>query len=441
MSPLLQAPIVPALARLAAPGIALALIQTAVSVADTHFIGRLGTDALAGLALVFPMVMLLQMTSAGAMGGGVSSAVARAFGAGHPDAARKLVAHAFVIALGGGLAFTLLLLGAARGLYNLLGGRGEALEQAITYSGVLFGGAVLVWTANTLASLLRGSGNTLAPALAFAGTALLQIPLSGALTLGWEPFPRLGIAGAATAALISFGAASLALAVWLWRSALRPHRAHLRLEGRLFREILRVGAISSVSALQTVLTAVILTGFVARFGTAALAGYGVGVRLELLQIPIVFAIGQALVVMVGINIGAGRGARAKRIAWTGTAAAALVCLVIGGSVAIFPSLWIRIFSDDPAVLEIGSLYMRIVAPLYPLFGAGMALYFASQGAGRMLLPVLAGTARLALVVAGGALVMRFGGPLAVLFAVIALGLSVFGGLTSYTVFKARWTRD
>ena len=440
MSALLNGPIMPTLARLAAPGIALALFQTAVSVADTHFIGRLGTESLAGLALVFPMLMLLQMTSAGAMGGGVSSAVARALGAGNPDAARKLVAHALVIALGGGLAFTVLLLGFGHGLYGLLGGRGEALGQALAYSQVIFGGAVLVWIANTLASLLRGSGNTLAPALAFAGTALVQIPLSGALTLGWGPFPRYGISGAATAYLIAFGLSSFVMAVLVWRSALRPQRAHLQLEGRLFREILRVGAISSLSSLQTVLTAVILTGFVARFGTAALAGYGVGVRLELLQIPIVFAIAQALVVMVGTNVGAGRGARAKRIAWIGTGAAAAVCLAVGWSVAIYPPLWIQIFSDDPAVIEIGSLYMRVVAPFYPLFGAGLALYFASQGAGQMLMPMLANTARLVLVAAAGAVIMHFAGPLWALFAVIALGLAVVGGLTGYVVFKANWVR-
>jgi putative MATE family efflux protein len=441
MSPLLTAPIIPTLARLAAPGIALALFQTAVSVADTYYVGRLGTEALAGLALVFPMLMLLQMTSAGAMGGGVSSAVARALGAGNRDAARKLVAHALIIGLGGGLAFTVLLLGFGRGLYGLLGGRGGALVQALAYSQVVFAGAVLVWIANTLASLLRGSGNTLAPALAFAGTALVQIPLSGALTLGWGPFPRLGITGAAIAYVCAFGLASLAMAVLVWRSALRPHRAHLRLEGRLFREILRVGAISSVSAMQTVLTAVILTGFVARFGTAALAGYGVGVRLELLQVPIVFAIAQALVVMVGTNIGAGHAERAKKIAWTGTAAAALVCLLIGWSVAAYPPLWIHIFSDDADVIEIGSLYMRIVAPFYPLFGAGLALYFASQGAGQMLMPMLANTARLVLVAAGGALVMHLGGPLWALFAVIALGLAVVGGLTGLVVYKARWGRN
>ena len=441
MSPLLHAPIAPTLARLAAPGIVLALFQTAVSVADTYFVGRLGTESLAGLALVFPMVMLLQMASAGAMGGGVSSAVARALGAGSHDAARELVVHALVIAVGAGLAFTLLLLGLGRGLYGLLGGRGAALEHALSYSQVLFGGAVLVWIANTLASLLRGSGNTLAPAVALAGAAVVQIPLSGALTLGWGPFPRWGITGTAASYVVAFGLASLAMAVRVWNGTLRPRRAHWRLEWRLFSDILRVGAVSSISALQTVLTAVILTGFVARFGTAALAGYGVGVRLELLQVPIVFAIGQALVVMVGTNIGAGQAARAKHIAWTGTAAAMLVCLAIGWTVAAYPPLWIRIFSDDAAVLEIGSLYMRVVAPLYPLFGAGVALYFASQGSGQVLMPVLAGTTRLLLVAAGGVLVMQLGGPLGALFGVIALGLGVFGGLTGYAVYKARWARS
>ncbi|MDH3320318.1 MAG: MATE family efflux transporter [Betaproteobacteria bacterium] len=435
---LLEGRILPTLARLAAPGALLALFQTAVSIADTYFVGRLGTAALAGLALVFPLVMLLQMLSAGAMGGGVSSALARALGAGREDAAKCIVAHALVIALGGGLAFTLLLLGFGDALYGLLGGEGAALAQALEYSHVLFAGAVAVWLANTLASVLRGSGNTLAPAVALAAAALVQIPLSGALTLGWGPLPRLGIAGAALAYVTAFLVASLIMGASVWRGGLRPQRAHWHLEWRVFREILRVGAASSLGALQTVLTAVVLTGFVGSFGTAALAGYGVGVRLELLQIPLVFAIGQALVVMVGTNVGAGRGAHAKRIAWTGTAVAAGISLAIGFAVAVFPGAWIRIFSDDAAVLATGSQYLRIVAPFYVLFGAGMALYFASQGAGRMLLPVLAGTVRLVFVLAAGALVVALDGPLAAVFAVIAGGIVLFGGLIIAAVRAGRW---
>ena len=428
----------PALLRLSAPGILLVVFQSMVSIGDTYFVGRLGTAPLAGLALVFPLIMLLQMTSAGAMGGGVSSALARALGARDESSARRLVTHALAIALGAGLAFTGLLLALGEVLYALLGGKGEALAQALTYSHVLFAGAVFVWLANTLASVLRGSGNTLTPAIALAAAATVQIPLSGALTLGWGAFPRLGIAGAALAYALAFLVSSVIMGTVVWRGALRPRRADWAFEARHLREILRVGAVSSLGALQTVLTAVILTGFVGSFGTAALAGYGVGVRLELLQIPLVFAIGQALVVMVGTNIGAGRGAHAKRIAWTGTALAAGISLAIGAFVAVYPGAWIRIFSDDPAVLATGSAYLRVVAPFYALFGAGMALYFASQGAGRMVLPVLAGTARLVVVVAGGALVVVGAGPLTAVFAVIAGGIVLFGGLILAAVHYARW---
>ncbi len=437
---LLEAPILPTVARLAAPGLVLALFQTASSIADTHFVGRLGTDALAGLALVFPLLMLLQMTSAGAMGGGVSAAVARALGAGNEAAARNLVAQALAIGLAAGLTFTLLMLALGPALYALLGGSGAALAQALVYSNVLFASAVLVWLANTLASVLRGSGNTLVPALALAGVVLVQIPLSGALTLGRGPFPPLGIAGAALAYGIAFGIASFGMAAYLWSSALWPRGADWRLAWRPLRDILRVGAVSSVAALQTVLTAVILTGFVGGFGTAALAGYGVGVRLELLQVPIVFAIGQALVVLVGTHLGAGRLARAKQIAWTGTALAMAVSGAIALCVALRPTAWVGIFSGDPAVLEAGSLYLRIVAPCYPLFAGGMALYFASQGAGRVLLPMLSGTARFAIVVAGGILVVKLAAPLGALFAVIAGGLTLLGALTGLAVYKTAWAR-
>jgi Na+-driven multidrug efflux pump len=226
----------------------------------------------------------------------------------------------------------------------------------------------------------------------------------------------------------------MALIVFRASSALAPRREDWRLERRLFREILRVGAISSVNALQTVVTAVIVTGFIGRHGAAALAGYGVGLRLEMLQIPLVFAVGQALVVLVGTHIGAGRAERAKQIAWVGAGLAASVSLAIGVTVSIFPLAWVGLFSADPAVLEAGSSYLRTVAPFYPLLAVGIALYFASQGAGRVLRPVLAGTVRLALVIAGGALAVSLQG----VFIVIAAAMITFGVLTMWFVHSTKW---
>src|SRR5690242_2908154 len=407
-----------------------------VSVGDTYFIGRLGTAPLAGLALVFPLVMLLQMTSAGAMGGGVSSAIARALGAGDAARARRLVVHALIIAAGMAAAFTILVLALAHPLYRLLGGKGESLANALAYSNIIFAGAVTVWVANTLSSILRGSGNMLVPALALIVAACVQVPLSGSLVLGLGPMPRLGIAGAAVAYVTAFGLAALPMAFAVFRraSALRPRAADLVLEGRLFGDILRVGGLSSLNSMQTVLTAVVLTGFVGRFGPAALAGYGVGVRLELLQIPLVFAVGQALVVLVGTHIGAGDTARAKTIAWAGTALAAAICLVIGAFAALFPLAWVGNFSADPAVLDAGSRYLRIVAPFYPLLGVSIALYFASQGAGRMFWPVLAGTSRLVVVIIGGAVAASLAG----IFGFVAAGILVHAALMAWIVTRARW---
>jgi len=408
----------------------LVLFQSMVSVGDTYFVGRLGTEPLAALALVFPLIMLLQMTSAGAMGGGVSSAIARALGSGKAAAARKLVVHALVIAVAMGVGFTALILLLGESIYHLLGGRGETLGNALRYSNIVFGGAIAVWVANTLSSVLRGSGNMHTPAFTLISAAVVHLPLSATLV------GRIGIAGAGIAYVTTFGIAGLVMAAIVFRrsSALRPHREDWTLEWRLFREILRVGAISMLSSAQTVLTAVIITGFVGRYGAAALAGYGVGLRLELLQIPLVFAVGQALVVLVGTHVGAGRPERAKEIAWVGAALAASISLAIGATVWAFPLAWVGLFSTDAAVLNAGTQYLRTVAPFYPFLAVGIALYFASQGAGDVLRPMLAGTARLALVIAGGLVIVSLQG----VFAVIAAAMIAFGALTMWFVARARW---
>ena len=427
---LLAAPIVPTLLRLSAPGVLLVLFQSMVSVGDTYFVGRLGTEPLAALALVFPLIMLLQMTSAGAMGGGVSSAIARALGSGSPARARRLVVHALVIALCMGVGFTVTILVFGPWMYQLLGGRGETLGHALRYSDIVFGGAIAVWIANTLSSVLRGSGNMLTPALALIGAAMIHLPLSAMLVA------RIGIAGAGIAYVTTFSIAALLMGAIVFRpaSALRPHRNDWRLERALFREILRVGGISMLSAVQTVLTAVIITGFVGRYGAAALAGYGVGLRLELLQIPLVFAVGQALVVLVGTHIGAGHAPRARQIAWTGAVLAACISLAIGIAASVFPLAWVGLFSADAAVLESGSQYLRTVAPFFPFLAAGIALYFASQGAGRVLRPMLAGTVRLVMVIIGGFLVVSLQG----VFIVIAAAMIAFGALTIWFVASAHW---
>src|SRR5690349_14731716 len=161
---LLEGAISGTLLRLAAPNVFVMFAQAAVGLIETYFVGKLGTDALAGVTLVFPVLMLMQMMSAGAMGGGISSAIARTLGAGRRDDADDLARHALAIGLGFGVAFTLGVLIGGRWLYVTMGGRGPSLAAALTYSQVIFAAAILIWTFNSLASVIRGTGNMVVPA-------------------------------------------------------------------------------------------------------------------------------------------------------------------------------------------------------------------------------------------------------------------------------------
>ena len=442
---LLEGPIGPTLARLSAPNIGVAVAQVAVAMADAWYVGQLGIAPLAALALVFPVQSLMTMMSAGAMGGGVSSAVARALGSGDRVRAESIAAHALLIAIGMAIAFTIIFAVFARPVFTALGGSGEAIDGAVAYAHILFGGAIAAWGANTLASLIRGTGNMAFPGQVFMATSVLNIVLSGALTLGWGGAPRLGVAGPAAAFVVSFLIAAAAMAVFLasGRSGLGLRLVGVRLQPAIFHDILKVGAVACGNALLTIATIVVVTALVARYGTAALAGYGLGSRLELLLIPMAFGVGGAMTAMVGTNRGAKAYARARAVGWTGGLAVGLVTGLVGLAVAVFPDLWIGLFTTSPEAADVARLYFRIVGPFFAFFGLGQALYFASQGTGNMAAPFTAGCARLLVAGGGGAmLTVAIGAPLAWLFVAVAAGFCVFGGLIAYAVWRGRsWNPD
>jgi Na+-driven multidrug efflux pump len=321
-----------------------------------------------------------------------------------------------------------------------MGGQGASLAAALTYSNVVFAGAILIWTFNSLANVIRGTGNMALPAaVTFAGAAAL-VPLSPALIFGWGPFPRLGIAGGAVAVIAYYAVGSVVLAAYLWLGwgVVRLSFGGARLQWPLFGDILRVGGVAAVITVQTNLTVAIATGFVGRFGPAAIAGYGTGSRLEYLLVPLVFGLGGPLVAMVGTNIGAGQRDRALRAAWIGAGIAAGLTEAIGLGAAVFPRVWLSLFDTDPAMLDAGSRYLHAVGPLYGLFGLGMALYFASQGAGRLLWPLLANFTRLAIAAGGGWLALRWSGDLLHVFVALGVALAAFGLINAAAVAGGAW---
>lgn len=437
---LVTSPILPTLLRLALPNTIAMFGSTLVAVAETSYIGRLGTEPLAGIALVFPFAMLTQMMSAGAMGGGVSSAISRALGAGNRDRAATLALHAAIIGACGGLFFTAMMLLFGRQFFMLLGGRGRVLEEACHYSQVLFSGAIAIWLVNTLASVLRGTGDMRLPSMTLIGAAVVQIIVGGTLGLGLFGLPQFGMRGVAAGQLTAFALGAIFLAWYLisGQSRLKLNFSAFTFQRGMFFDILKVGAVACLSPLQSVLTILIFTKILAGFGTETLAGYGMGSRLEFLLIPIAFAFGVASVPMVGMAVGAGLVARARRVAWTAAAVAGLSVGLVGLVVAIKPALWVSLFTRDPGVTAAAYSYFAWAGPAFAFFGIGTCLYFASQGAAKVGGPVLASTLRLLTVGIGGWWLASIDAPAWTLFALVGGAMIVFGLSTAASVHLTRW---
>ena len=433
-------PILSTLLRLSLPNVLAMVMTVAVGIAETYYVGHLGTAPLAAMALVFPFAMLTGMLSAGAMGGGVSSAISRALGAADLPRANQLALHALLIGTVAGVLYSALFLALGPMLYQLLGGTGAVLDEAARYSAVLFSGALLVWLSNTLASVLRGTGNMRVPSAGIFATAILQIVLGGLLGLGAGPIPSLGMPGIAIGHIIATGAGVVYFAWFLWagKSRLSLRLRALHVQRAMLHDILRVGAVAMISPLQSVLTVLIFTGLIARLGTVALAGYGIGQRLEFLLIPISFGIGVASVPMVGMAIGAGMVTRARRVAWTAATLSALNLAAIGLWVSLVPAHWAGLFTHDPEVLQHACQYLVTAGPAFAFFGMGLTLYFASQGSGKVLGPVIAGTLRLALVVGVGSWLSAQGHGADAYFWLVAAAMVLYGLSTVALVRMTSW---
>src|SRR5881396_2059816 len=400
---LVDGPILRTLLWLAWPNVLALSAGVCVVIAETSYIGRLGVESLAAMALVFPIVILTMTMSGGAMGGGVVSAIARALGAGDIERASTLAAHALLIGFCFGLTFMLGMLIFGPALLELLGGRGNVLTQAVAYTQIFFGGAVVPWVMNTMSGILRGTGNMKLPSLMMLSSAVCQIILGGTLGLGLGPIPQFGMRGVAAGSLTAY---LISISVMSWylfsgRARVVPKIRGLRIRMPMFIDILKVGAISCFSPLQSVLTISIFTHMLASFGTEILAGYGIGARLEFMLTSIAFAFGIASVPMVGMAIGADRIARARRIAWTAGLVSFVSVGLIGTLIAIFPDLWVEIFTRDAGVRAASRQYLSIAGPMYAFIGLAMSMYFSSQGAAKVLGPVLAQSARLLFIALGG----------------------------------------
>jgi Na+-driven multidrug efflux pump len=287
---------------------------------------------------------------------------------------------------------------------------------------------------------LRGTGNMKLPSLMILCSAVCQIVLGGTLGLGLGPIPQFGMRGVASGSLIAY---LISISVMGWylfsgRGRVIPKIRGVRIQRTMFVDILKVGAVSCFSPLQSVLTVGIFTHMLAQFGTEVLAGYGIGARLEFMLTSIAFAVGIASVPMVGMAIGADRVARARRIALVAGCVAFVSVGVVATVIAFFPDLWVDVFTRDPGVRAASRQYLSTAAPMYAFIGLSISMYFSSQGAAKVLGPVLAQTARLIFVAVGGWWLSAHGATAANFFALAAASMVVLGLLSAASVMLTRW---
>jgi len=437
----LTQPVMPLLIRMSAPNTVAFFIQSIVVLTEVWFISKLGTNSLAAVALAFPLLMITQTMSGGALGGAITSAIARSMGANDIDKAERLIWHSVVISLGGAFTFLLFFLLFGEQLLFLLGGRGDILKESYTYCSYLFLGGLILWLSGSMSAVLRGMGNMRFPATLMICTSFLQVFLSGGFILGWYGFPQIGVPGAAIATLISACVMVVIIFLKLMSKSI-PVKLRLKqliLSRDLFNNIFEVAIPASVSPLLTVGTILVLTGLVGTFGTEALAGYGIGSRVEFLMIPLIFGIGTAMTSIVGANIGAKNIIRAETVGIYGGTSAGVVSIFIGLILALFPDAWIQFFTDDVKAFEVTKLYIQIVGPFYIFQGIGLSLYFASQGANAMKWPTIATIARFLIASIGGGISVHWlGFGIGSIFISSAIAMMIFGTMIFVSIKKGAW---
>ena len=437
----LTQPVMPLLIRMSAPNTIAFFIQSIVVLTEVWFISKLGTNSLAAVALAFPLLMITQTMSGGALGGAITSSIARSMGANDIDKAERLIWHSVVISLGGAFTFLLFFLLFGEQLLFLLGGRGDILKESYTYCSYLFLGGLILWLSGSMSAVLRGMGNMRFPATLMICTSFLQVFLSGGFILGWYGFPQIGVPGAAIATLISASVMVVIIFLKLLSKSIpvKLRMKQLILSRDLFNNIFEVAIPASVSPLLTVGTILVLTGLVGTFGTEALAGYGIGSRVEFLMIPLIFGIGTAMTSIVGANIGAKNIIRAETVGIYGGTSAGVVSIFIGLTLALFPDAWIQFFTDDMKAFEVTKLYIQIVGPFYIFQGIGLSLYFASQGANAMKWPTIATIARFLIASIGGGISVHWlGFGIGSIFISSAIAMMIFGTMIFVSIKKGAW---
>ena len=438
---ILNGPVLKMIYKLSLPNSITGISMVLIVITDAYFVSQLGNVPLASLALVFPFLTLMQMMYAGAIGGASTSSISRFIGADLIENANSAIWHAILIGIFMSLIYTIIFGFFPEYIYSSMGGDKDVLDGAIDFSEIAFGGAVFTWLLYIFSAILRAMGEFIVPAKVQILGCLFQIFLGGILTVGWFGFESFGIVGPAIAMVVSHFFMMIYLYFYIKYKQKIIKLSTYPLNKKSFLDIMKVGSGGLINSTTIAGTVAVVTATVSHYGIEALAGYGLGSRLEIIITPLVFGIGSVLTAAVGINAGANQMSRAKKIAWVGAIISFIIIGVISIAVAVFPELWLDNFETNILSEKYAILYLIIVGPFYCFFAAGQTLYFASQGTGKIFFPVIVGIIRFLTVSVVCYLTIIFSWSLSHIFYAVAFGLAITGIGLSLCMLGPDWNSE
>ncbi|MDX1420082.1 MAG: MATE family efflux transporter [Rubricoccaceae bacterium] len=363
------------------------VMESVFAVVDVYFVSALGPSAVATVGLTESVLTLMYAVAMG-LSMATTALVARRIGEKKPEAAARAAAQAVFVGVAASVPFALVGVFFARDLLALMGGDAWAVEHGYRYTVWMLGGNAVVMLLFVINAVFRGAGDAAVAMRVLWIANGLNLVLDPALIFGWGPLPALGIEGAAIATTIGRG---VGVAVQLWvlvRGAkhIRVRAAQWRLHAEAMAQLVRTSLGGIGQFVIATSSWIGLVRIVAEFGSEALAGYTIAVRIFLFTLLPSWGLANAAATLVGQNLGAGQPARAERSVWiTGWANMAFLGLVSVVYVVLDEPL-LRLFTAEPGVVAAGAEALRILAYGYVLFSWGMVMPQAFNGAGDTLTP-------------------------------------------------------
>jgi len=375
--------------RLGFPIMLTNLIENAYNIVDMIFVGRLGAAALAGVSMGGILMSLTWTLLVGLMIGS-SAFIARYYGAGDETMINRVVVQSLILSAIVSLMLTAYGLWGVGPTLKLLGAEAEVLELGTRYAGIVFVfgfSHVFLYVVN---AIFRGSGDTKTPMLTLGISSVINIVLDPLLIFGLGPFPELGVEGAAIATVIgqAVGAGLNLYILYHGYSRIRLKQAAFVLDPQVLRNIVRVAVPGSLQVLMTSISGLVLMRLVTPFGTAAVAAFGIGMRLDIMVMLPGWAMGASVATILGQNLGAGQPKRAEQTGWVGSFMYLAILIVLVAGLQFGAETVIAIFNRQADVVAIGSSYIRIVSLGYLGLAFAIIPGMAMNGAGYSHIPML-----------------------------------------------------